>query len=1209
MAESLLLPMVRGVAGKAADELVLTVTRMWGVDDYRRRLERHLVYVQSLLADAEEKSKTNEAVKMWMKALRSVAYEADDVLDDFRYEALRREAQSLRQRSMASKVLLTNIFSSKKHRLVFRYKASKDLKHVLDKIDELTHSTLDESEDIFGRDDDKEVLVKLLLDQQDGQRHVQVLPIIGMGGLGKTTLAKMVYNDSRIQKHFELHLWHCVSENFEAPHVVRSVIELATKARCDLGDTIELLRGKLQDVIGRKRFLLVLDDVWNEDHQKWEDLKPILCSSIGGLGSMIIVTSRSKRVASIMGSFPPHELSCMSEEDSWRLFSIKAFSREVQEQPELVRIGNCIVNKCKGLPLALKTMGGLMSSKQAAWEWEAIADSNICDTSRGKDEVLPILKLSYRHLSFEMKQCFAFFAIFPKDYEMEKYKLIELWMANGYILEEETMNYTQKGEFIFNELVWRSFLDVVHMSSDFYVEVGCKMHDLMHDLAKDVTNDECASAQELDQKKASIADVHHMQLSKTELRKISGLLNGKPSLRTLLLTYSVGEDFNELKWMPLRALCYQISYYGINDQLLNSAHLRYLDLSYSSMVALPNSVCLLYNLQTLRLNRCHNLQYLPKDLATMRKLSHIHLLNCDSLEQMPPNLRLLHNLHTLTTFVVHTSDGCGISELKDMRQLSNKLELYNLRKVIKSGSKVNLHEKKNISHLCLYWGRKEGYVPANDKIKNNEEQVLESLVPHCELKMLGLHGYSALAVPQWMRDAQMFPCIRELSISNCPGFKDMPIIWLASSLEKLRLRNMNNLTTLCKYVDVETTRCNTSLEIFSKLKRVELQDLPKLESWAETRSGEPWIGLLVFPQLEELNIKNCRKLATLPQSPALKKLSCYRESSGDVAFPLSISMGSWPSLVRLEVGLVADILMPPLEEQQNQGQNPPTTIRTLRIQSNDGFISMLNPSKQQVELQGWFAFVEELFIGFCNCFVCWPMEELRCMPCLRSLYILGCHTLEGKKGCSSEEIFPLPRLEKLGIDYCEGLVEIPMLPPSLEAIYIDGCKSLMALPSNLGDLAKLTDLRIHRCDALKVLPDHGMDGFAFLEQLEINECAGIEMLPPGLFQRLPALKYLFLWHCPRLKTLPDWMDTMHSLVSLNIHWCPMIEKFPRGIEQRLPSLKYLRIYHGCPDLQKRCRPGGEYYDLISSIPDKKISAPEPNRKIKMFVKKHFLLSC
>ncbi|KAK3122321.1 hypothetical protein QOZ80_8BG0668040 [Eleusine coracana subsp. coracana] len=191
MAEALLLSVVRGVVGKAGDALVKRVTRMWGVDGDRERLERRLVYVQSLLADAEEKSETNDAVKAWMTALKAAAYKADDVLDDFQYEALRLEAQS--RRSVTTKVLS---FFTLQNRLVFRHKTSMELKNVLGKIEELvsemktyeleprgevpqvvyrqTHSALDESAEIFGRDDDIEQVMMMLLDQKD-QRNVQGL--------------------------------------------------------------------------------------------------------------------------------------------------------------------------------------------------------------------------------------------------------------------------------------------------------------------------------------------------------------------------------------------------------------------------------------------------------------------------------------------------------------------------------------------------------------------------------------------------------------------------------------------------------------------------------------------------------------------------------------------------------------------------------------------------------------------------------------------------------------------------------------------------------------------------------------------------------------------------------------------------------------------------------------------------------------------------
>ncbi|CAO2211704.1 unnamed protein product [Urochloa humidicola] len=1004
-----------------------------------------------------------------------------------------------------------------------------------------THSALDETTEIFGRDNDIEVVVKLLLDHKD-QKNVQVLPIIGMGGLGKTELAKMVFNDSRVQKHFELKMWHCVSENFEAAAVVRAVIQLATKGICDLGDNIELLQGKLQEVIGRKRFLLVLDDVWNEEQRKWEDdLKSLLCSSNGGSGSMIVVTSRSQKVASIMGTLAPHELAYLSEDDSWKLFTNKAFNnKEAQELPvELFTFGKRIVNRCKGLPLALKTMGGLMSTMHQVQEWETIAESNMGDTIRG-NEVLSILKLSYRHLSAELKQCFAFCAVFPKDYEMEKDQLIQLWMANGFIREQGNMDLAKKGELIFNELAQRSFLQDVKVKcflhGGFYKAIACKMHDLMHDLAKDVT-DECAFAEYSIDKNVSKNDgVHHIQVSSNEFEEINGLLIPIQSLRTLL-TDSRDKDLMELKLMSLRALqcvCPSV----IHNPLINTIHFRYLDISGSAIIRLPDSICLLYNLQSLRLNYCYQLQLLPEGMTTsLRKLSHIYLLGCRDLERMPPKLGLLHNLRTLTTFIVDTRDGFGIEELKDL-QLGNMLELYNLRKV-KSGSKANLHEKQNLTELLLCWGRHELDNPTNVDA-SNEEQVLESLAPHPQgkLKHLEVHGYGGLTFSQWMRNPQMSMCLRELIMTHCPGCKDLPTLWLSSCLEYLSLSYMESLTTLYKDSDMEAEACNTSLQIFPMLRRMELIQLPELEIDSS----------LIFPRLGKLRINSCDKLASLPETPVLTdlELHCF-DKNGSLS--MCMPVGCLSSLVRLEIGMLVGVVMPP-NGQQSQSQGPLDTLRYLRLEGDNSFLSIFNRSKLKLVLLGCLVLVEELDIIFCSNIVGWPVEELQCFPRLRSLRVGSCSKLEGNGSSSEEdEILPLHQLENLYIYDCGRLLQIPKLPASLMGIEIYGNRSLVALPSNLSDLAKLRELFVSNCDALKALPD-GMDGLTSLERLGIS-------------------------------------------------WCPGIEEFPQGLLHRLPALKRLGIV-GCPDLQRRCREGGEYFDWVASIPDKDIPAPAraqpPQRK-------------
>uniref|UniRef100_M0Z1A7 Uncharacterized protein n=2 Tax=Hordeum vulgare subsp. vulgare TaxID=112509 RepID=M0Z1A7_HORVV len=652
-----------------------------------------------------------------------------------------------------------------------------------------------------------------------------------MGGLGKTTLAKMVYNDKGVQQHFQLKMWHCVSDNFDSIALLKSIIELAVSGRCDMPDTIELLQKKLEQVIGKKRFMLVLDDVWNEDERKWEDvLKPLLCS-VGGAGSVIVVTTRSQKVASIMQTLGPHKLGCLSEQDSWKLFAEKAYSNGVgQEQAELVSIGRRIVNKCRGLPLALKAMGGLLSSYQQVQEWKDIEENNIRCNVGGKDEIMSILKLSYIHLSSEMKQCFAFLAVFPKDYVMDKDKLIQLWMANGFIQEKGTMDLILRGEFIFDELVWRSFLQDKqefrhNYGTQTYVTINCKMHDLMHDLAKDVT-DECASVKELTQKKSLLKDVCHMQISEGELEQINGLCKGRTNIRTLLDPSASHKHFKELLQVSasLRALrCSSCSV--VNCKAINANHLRYLELSDYNITKLPDSICVLYNLQTLRLIGCYKLNQLPEDMARLRKLIYLYLSGCTNLKSMSPNFGLLNNLHVLTTFVVGTGDGLGIEQLKDLQNLSNRLELFNLNKIKSGGNakEANLSQKQNLSELLFSWGQEIDDEP------RDVEEVLQCLEPHSNIQKLEIRGYHGLEISQWMRKPQMFECLRELRMSDSPKCKSIPVIWLSTSLEILVLQRMDNLTTLCSNLGVEAGGSITSLQLFPNLKKLCLIQLPSLE--------------------------------------------------------------------------------------------------------------------------------------------------------------------------------------------------------------------------------------------------------------------------------------------------------------------------------------------------------------------------------------------
>nr|XP_010906758.3 putative disease resistance protein RGA3 [Elaeis guineensis] len=402
MADVLLSALLPVVMKKAADRLLQQFGVIWGMEEKLEKLERTLSAILSVLGDAEQRQVKDPAVKRWLAALKDAVYEADDM--------------SKRVRS----------FFSVHNPVWFRFKMGQKLKEIVQKIDEIaaerirfgftvttqpqnrdrpqSHSYIDES-NVIGREKDKEKIVKLLLDH-DRNQNVAVLPIVGMGGLGKTTLAQFVYRDKRVEKHFQPLIWVCVSDEFDIAKLARAIIASATGTECQESN-MELLQRRLREVVSGKRYLLVLDDVWNEDQAKWDELKTLL--GTGGEGSRIIVTARNEQVSSIMGTLDAYLLKGLTEDDSWTLFRKRAFEEGAEEHQNLVSIGKEIVKKCGGLPLAVKALGSLMHSKSQKKEWLSVRDSEIWDMQVGEDGILPALRLSYSHLPSHLKQCFAFF--------------------------------------------------------------------------------------------------------------------------------------------------------------------------------------------------------------------------------------------------------------------------------------------------------------------------------------------------------------------------------------------------------------------------------------------------------------------------------------------------------------------------------------------------------------------------------------------------------------------------------------------------------------------------------------------------------------------------------------------------------------------------------------------------------------------------------
>uniref|UniRef100_A0A9I9DTM0 Disease resistance protein RGA3 n=1 Tax=Cucumis melo TaxID=3656 RepID=A0A9I9DTM0_CUCME len=356
---------------------------------------------------------------------------------------------------------------------------------------------------------------------------------------------------------FQLKLWVCVSDEFDLKIISQKIIESATEEEPKSFLQIDPLQCELRKQIVGKKYLLVMDDVWNEKKEEWLHLKRLLMG--GAKGSRILITTRSAQVAKTFDSTFIHLLQILDASNSWLLFQKMTGLEECSNNQEaeldqrnsnLIQIGKEILSRLKGIPLVIRTIGGLLKDNKSERFWLSFKDKELYQVlGQGQDalkELQLILELSYKYLPANLKRCFLYCALFPKDCKLPKNELILLWRAQGFIQpngNNDDDNYlVDIGDDYFMELLSRSFFQEVE-KNDFGDIIACKMHDLMHDLACSITNNECVSGL----KKGNVIEKKtlHIFLEEDSLEnQLMRPLSKATHLRTFFSQDAVGEQWN-----------------------------------------------------------------------------------------------------------------------------------------------------------------------------------------------------------------------------------------------------------------------------------------------------------------------------------------------------------------------------------------------------------------------------------------------------------------------------------------------------------------------------------------------------------------------------------------------------------------------------------------------------------------------------------------
>ncbi|TVU25872.1 hypothetical protein EJB05_28386 [Eragrostis curvula] len=694
-----------------------------------KKMKMALESVEAVLQDAERRSIQDATVRLWLKRLKDAMYDISDMLDEFEGAGSKSSGRKLvamiscikigPRFSMANKMKtmreeLDNITKEHHH---FRFTA--DVSSISQSVpdERETDSYLQDEALIIGRTEEKMIIMDRLFESTT--RDITILPIYGIGGIGKTTLAKLLFNDTLFKDYTSA--WVYVSQVFNLSKICNSVISQLSKQESHIVEK-QIMRTRLRDLLAAagKKVMIVLDDLWEEKESQLDELKGMLKFGDGGK-VIVLVTTRDEAIANKICTVKPYKLLLLTEEMCWDIIKQKSAFEARDDKERLELIGRDIATKCSGVALAAQALGYMLKPLTFG-EWESVRNSDIWNAPGLGDEcsphrnVLACLLLSYKSMLPHLKLCFAYCAIFPKGHKIVKDDLIYQWVAHDFIAPSTIFSTRQLCESYVKQLLGLSFLQHAKSTSTSVVHGSVTpvftMHDLVHDLARSVMADELLDASKLEN--IGVGNFRYVVLtdcskslnlsgiSPTKIRALRFLGRGSMVLHSAefsLAKYMRVLDLSEcsIEKLPdcigeFRQLRY-LNAPRIQNQMIPScitklSKLNYLSLRGSSVTSLPEAIgevkCLMY----LDLSYCQKIYVLPYSCSELKQLVHLDLSNCPGVEIIPELIAGLKELVHLDLSECNYFQGTG----KALGGLT-KLQYLNLyKRFSRLGNLVGLHE-------------------------------------------------------------------------------------------------------------------------------------------------------------------------------------------------------------------------------------------------------------------------------------------------------------------------------------------------------------------------------------------------------------------------------------------------------------------------------------------------------------------------------------